>query len=305
MTMRRSHRIVVGVVVAAIFFVWGLFYMGAYEASGQGGTDAAALRKALTFHAAFDGGTDAAHASGDAALYSAPTFKQRREATSGLPGGAETILARGEGRFGDALRFTKKGSPVVFFKAAGNMRYRPENWSGTVSFWLSVDPATDLAPGFCDPVQITPRAWNDAAFFVEFEKRPESIPFRLGVYADFKVWNPENRRFADIPPDQRPLVTVDKPPFGRGKWTHVAFAFERFNTGQPDGRVRLYLDGQPHGDLSPRQQTFTWDPDASVIALGLSYIGLLDELSLFDRALGDEEVRLLHGLQKGVAGLLR
>ena len=44
-----------------------------------------------------------------------------------------------------------------------------------------------LEPGFCDPVQITPRAWNDAAFFVEFEKRPESIPFRLGVYADLGV----------------------------------------------------------------------------------------------------------------------
>lgn len=264
-----------------------------------------ALLKALTFHAAFDGTVDAVRAAGDPALYSTPTFKQRQDATRGLPASGETQLARGAGRFGDALRFTKKGSPVVFFKAARNVPYRSANWSGTVSFWLSVDPAGELEPGFCDPVQITPRAWNDAAFFVEFEKRPESIPFRLGVYADFKVWNPQNRRFADIPQHERPLVTVEKPPFARGKWTHVVFTFDRFNTGQPDGVARLYLDGKPQGELSARQQTFTWDPETAAIALGLSYIGLLDEFSVFDRVLSEEEIGALHGLEKGVTALLR
>jgi hypothetical protein len=185
------------------------------------------------------------------------------------------------------------------------MPYQRENWSGSVSFWLSVDPAADLEPGFCDPVQITPRAWNDGAFFVEFEKRPESIPFRLGVYADLAVWNPQNRRFADIPQDERPLVTVDKPPFARGKWTHVVFTFERFNTGRPDGLVRLYLDGRAEGALSPRQQTFTWDAETTAIGLGLSYIGLIDELSIFDRALAEREVRSLYALNKGVSALLR
>ena len=185
------------------------------------------------------------------------------------------------------------------------MAYEPKNWNGSVSFWLSVDPATELDPGFCDPVQITPRAWNDAAFFVEFEKRPESIPFRLGVYADLAVWNPKNRKFEEIPAEERPLVTVEKPPFARGKWTHVVFTFERFNTGQPDGQARLYLDGRAAGDLSPRLQTFTWDADRTAVALGLSYIGLLDELSLFSRALSPTEVEALHGLAGGVPALLR
>lgn len=185
------------------------------------------------------------------------------------------------------------------------MPYRPNDWGGTVSVWLSVDPATDLEPGFCDPVQITSRAWNDGAFFVEFEKRPESIPFRLGVYADLAVWNPGNRRFDDIPQHERPLVTVDEPPFGRGRWTHVVFTFDRFNTARPDGVVRLYLDGKLRGALSPRQQTFTWDPEASAIALGLGYVGLLDELSTFNRALTDAEVRSLHELESGVTGLAR
>jgi hypothetical protein len=268
-------------------------------------SDPAALRKALTFHASFDGRSDAVLAAGDPKLYWAPSFKQRQDAKPGLPDGGEVQRVRGDGRFGDALRFTKRKSPVVFFRAARNVAYQPENWNGTVSFWLSVDPATDLEPGFCDPVQITPRAWNDAAFFVEFEKREHAIPFRLGVYADFNVWNPQNRKFDEIPPHERPLVPVENPPFGRGTWTHVAFTFERFNTGRPDGIARLYLDGALRGTLSPRRQTFTWDVDHSAIGLGLGYIGLLDELSVFNRALGNEEIGFLYRLQKGVASLLR
>jgi hypothetical protein len=264
-----------------------------------------ALRDALTFHASFDGSLDAVHAAGNPTLYTAPSIARRQDATPGLPPGGETVQAKGAGRFGDALRFTQRRKPVVYFEAARNVPYAAANWNGTVSFWLSVDPAADLDPGFCDPIQIAPRAWNDAAFFVEFEKTPGAIPFRLGTYADLSVWNPQNRRFEDIPAEERPLVAVEKPPFGRGKWTHIVFTFERFNTGRPDGVVRLYLDGAPAGQLSPRQQTFTWDPSKATIAMGMSYVGLFDELSVFNRALSDAEVAALHALPQGVSPLVR
>ena len=278
---------------------------GPGTAAQSSATDRAALGKALTFHASFDGKVDAAHAAGDPALYTVATLKQRQDARPGLPESGEVQHAAGAGRFGDALRFTAKKSPVVFFKGARNVPYRTSDWHGTISFWLSTDPEGQLEPGFCDPVQITPRAWNDAAFFVEFEKRADSIPFRLGVYADALVWNPQKRRFADIPAEERPLVTVDKPPFARGTWTHVLFTFEHFNTGKPDGTVSLYLDGMPRGRLSPREQTFTWETQDTAIALGLSYIGLIDDLSIFDRALTADEIRTLHTLDKGVASLHR
>lgn len=263
----------------------------------------AALREALTFHAPFDGSLDAAFADGDRVLYSAPSQKQRADAKPGLPADGVVRHTSGGGRFGGALQFTAKAPSFVFFRGERNMPYQRADWSGTVSFWLSTDPQGALAPGFCDPVQITPRAWNDAAFFVEFEKRPESIPFRLGAYADTAVWNPQKRRFADIPASERPLITVDNPPFAGGRWTHVVFTFERFNTGRPDGIVRLYLDGAPQGTLSARQQTFTWDPAATAIALGLNYIGSLDELAIFNRALSEAEIRTLHELPRGVGSL--
>src|SRR5687768_198849 len=253
-----------------------------------------AVRDALTFHASFDGGTDATRAAGDPALHWAPSLKERQDAKPGLPPGGEVQHAAGAGRFGDALRFTKRKYPLVFFHALRNMRYDKAEWDGTVSFWLQVDPQGQLETGFCDPVQITPRAWNDAAFFVEFEKRPQGIPFRLGVYADLDVWNPAKRKFEEIPASERPLVTVTDPPFSGNKWTHVVFTFERFNTGKPDGIARLHLDGELRGALPPRQQTFTWQPEEAIIGLGLNYIGLLDELSIFNRTLTPDEVAQLY-----------
>jgi len=261
------------------------------------------IRASLTFHASFDGGADAGYALGDRRIYTAPSFSKRDAAQPGLGAGNIVVLAKGQGRFGDAIWFNQKPAPLVFFKAAKNISYRTNNWSGTVSFWLNADPA-ELAPGFCDPIQITPRAWNDACFFVEFEKR-EDVPFRLGVYADYKVWNPGNRRWDDIAFVDKPLIGAAGQAFGKARWTHVVFTFDHFNTGRPDGVAKLYLDGIYQGALSPRVQTFTWDPSKTLVAIGASYIGLVDELSIFDRALSPDEIIALNQLPAGVPGLLR
>jgi len=262
------------------------------------------LREALTFHASFDRGVDADFALGDARLHTAPSFGKRAQGTPGFHTSNFTVIARGAGRFGDALRFTKRKAPLVYFNAASNVIWRATNWSGTVSFWLNTDPVGELEMGFCDPIQITPRAWNDAAFFVEFEKRSNSIPFRLGAYPDYKVWNPDDVEWEKIPATDKPLLGIKQHPFTRGKWTHVVFAFENFNTDRKDGVARLYLDGRPQGVLGPREQTFSWDPSATSVQLGLSYIGLFDELSFFNRALSDAEIKTLHELPRGVSGLL-
>ncbi len=257
-------------------------------------------QQALAFHASFDHGTEADVARGDRRLYHAPALNKRADAVVGLPPESTVARVAGRGRFGGALHFQRKSDATAFYQAAGNFPYRATNWSGTVSFWLSTDPATDLAPGYCDPLQITPRAWNDGAFFVEFEKRPASIPFRLGAYADFKIWNPDNRKWESIPVAEKPLVAVDPPPFAGGQWTHVVFTFDHYNTGQPNGVTRLYLNGRPAGDLPVRQQTFTWDPAKTHVMLGLGYVGYFDELSLFDRALSESEVASLHALPHSI-----
>lgn len=277
--------------------------IGARAGVAQQAAAATSLANALVFHAGFDGGVGARVASGDPALYWAPTWNRRQEAQSGLPPSGDTRHAAGAGRFGDAIQFTRRGAPIVFFNGGPNLPYSAREWQGTASFWLNTDPEAELQPGFCDPVQLLGRAWSDAGMFVEFEKRPTDVPFRLGIYADLDVWNPTKRRIQDIPSAERPLLTVDTPPFAKGRWTHVAFTWESFNTGRPDGIARLYLDGQPRGALTDRQQTLTWDAAQSKITLGLNYIGLLDDLAIFNRALTGAEIAALYALDRGAASL--
>ena len=257
---------------------------------------APAFLKDRTFFASFDSGPDADFAAGDNRLYHAPTMKHPRTGEPGLPKSGVVTLEPSQGKRGGALRFHKKTQEMVFFKALKNVPYQTNDWQGTVSFWLSLNPEEDLEPGYCDPIQITPREWNDAAFFVEFGKDENPRHFRLGVYADFKTWNPANRDWNKIPMAEKPLLSVTRHPFQRGKWTHVLFTFKHFNTRERNGVAELYLNGKSQGVLGPLEQTFTWDPEKALMMLGLSYIGLYDELSVFNRALSADEVEALYRL---------
>lgn len=265
--------------------------------------DLAALRKALAFHASFDEQADADFARGDKKIYTAAG--KRADAKAGLHR-ADVDIAQGKGKYGAALRFGKNDKAVLFYQADKNMAYRAKDWSGTVSFWLSLDPDKDLQPGFCDPIQITDKKWDEAAFFVDFTKDDKPRHFRLGIFSDLKVWNPKGAKFDDLPAADKPFSeAITKPPFASGKWTHVAFTFAGLNTGKPDGVGKLYLDGKPVAAIRDRTLTFTWDPAKAVILLGLSYIGLFDDLAIFDRALSDEEIAAVHGLNGGIRTLAK
>ena len=249
------------------------------------------LRKALVFHASFDRGLDAGVAKGDAKLYWAPKMEFPAKGQAGLPTSGVLTHRKEGGGSGGYLRFEKKAAEMVYFPAKGNMPFNKTNWSGTVSFWLRLTPDEELAPGFTDPIQITSKAWNNAAFFVEFSKDEKPREFRLGIYPDFEVWNPEKRDWNAIPMAEKPLAPVVRPPFSRERWTHVAFTFEHFNTGKPNGVATLFLNGEERAALKARTQTFTWDFDKAMIMLGLSYVGDWDELRIYDRALTASEVK--------------
>ena len=55
--------------------------------------------------------------------------------------------------------------------------------------------------------------------------------------------------------------------------------------------------------MKDRRQAFTWDLSKATIRLGLGYVGLLDELAIFNRALSAGEVRMLFELPAGLSGL--
>lgn len=261
------------------------------------------LLDGLIFFAPFDGSPDAQIAAGDGRIYTAPPSRDPTQRTRGL-NAAEVVVASDRGRYGDALHFRKKTRNMVFFYADKNTGYREKNWNGTISMWLRIDPA-DLQQEFADPVQITDKKYNDAALWVDFTKDDTPPHFRMGVFADAKVWNARGRKPNEIPESEQPIVRVEAPPFGSEKWTHVVMTFAGFNNEGTNSEAKLFINGELQGTLRDRWQLFHWDLSRATIRVGLGYVGLLDELSIYNRALSAEEVQLLYKLPGGLRRLAK
>ncbi|MEM9075494.1 MAG: LamG-like jellyroll fold domain-containing protein [Bacteroidota bacterium] len=244
------------------------------------------LKNNLIFYAPFDGTTSAKMAIGDSEIYSATSRKELQNAKKGLEL-SNVTLAEGVGLSGDALDFKKKGKPVVFYDAFQNVGYSKKSWSGAISFWLQLDPAKDLEPGYCDPIQITDVNYNDASIWVDFTKE-NPRDFRLGVIGDLAQWNPENLGPDNNPEFDKRLVRMKNPPFNRGEWTHIAINFS--NLGTASSEYELFVNGELQGTIKNIGDLFTWDEEKAKIFLGLSYIGLMDELSVFSKPLSGKSI---------------
>jgi len=263
------------------------------------------LGSSLVFHAPFDTTPDAVIGGGDRRFQTGPKWDAPRTTDPGLPTNGAVWIDPRAGRHGGALRFEKKIPQVVGFRAVGNVPWRSNQWSATVCFWLRTSPELDIPKEYSDVIQITSKAWDDAALFVEFT--PDDLPkhLRLGAYADKKVWNPQGRDWDKMPLSEKPLVVVARPPFRREEWHQVVFTCDRFNTGRTDGRVALYIDGRSAGGIREQEHTYRWNMDEAVMMLGLGYTGWMDDLAVFDRALTAEEVKALHRLPGGISDLHR
>ena len=110
---------------------------------GCGGTDDPYydLREALTFYTSFDGTLEADYAAGDPAFYSASSWERRMEYERFDGQNRHMQIHEGEGRYGDALWVDSLHDPVFFYRGEENVPHDTENWSGTVSFWMRLDPA--------------------------------------------------------------------------------------------------------------------------------------------------------------------
>lgn len=250
------------------------------------GLCAANWKKEVLFRATFDGGTAAQIGVGDKNLYSAPTYKDKP--VPGLEGSGVEWVTSG-GRKGGALKFPVKNTKAVYFKAHGNVGLQ----SGTLSFWLKLDPDQDLAPGFCDPLQLTDKAYNNSAIWVDFTKDDKPRHFRLGVFGALKAWNPTNAESDKNPDFNNRLVVVNKPPFTRDAWTHVAIVYS--GLGEGAGTATLYVNGQSQGTKTGIKEIFDWDKVNTTIRLGINYTGLMDDIATFRRPLTEKEVKELAG----------
>lgn len=258
----------------------------------------AELAKALTLHASFDKGFEADFVRDD-----------KGDKTCYLQSGAELVpceesdaFKRTEeaGRFGAGLWFTKKAGIRPIFLGKDILGYNPESWSASVSLWLRLDPDLDLEPGYCDPIQIVAGDTKKGFIFLEWSKDHQPRHFRYAIRPLIELWDPQGLGWENV--ENRPAVELKDAGFSREKWTHAVFVLDRINeSGKASGS--LYLDGKHWGDIKDRELVFGWEADAVRLVLGAAYVGHLDELSVFDRALTTPEVVALHGLENGVRDL--
>lgn len=257
------------------------------------------LSKALTLHVSFDKGLDADFSRGDKTCY----LQQGPKLVPAQPN-EEVKLAADAGRFGGALHFPKKGTTRPSFKDAGILGYNAKSWSASVSAWLRLDPDKDLEPGYCDPIQIIGNDTKKGYIFLEWSKDESPRFFRYAIRPLFHIWNPKNLQWADIPADKKPMVQVARAPFSRDQWTHVVFTLDNINDKTKPQVGRLYLNGKLQGSIEKWDLTFDWDPAKVLLVLGAAYVGSMDDLAVFDRALTDAEVVRVHGLKTGIRELV-
>jgi hypothetical protein len=257
------------------------------------------LKKHVLFYSSFDGKTSADLALGDSNIYTAKNYKEVAKAKKGL-NDPNIVLAKGKGLSGDAIHFKQAKTSAVFYKAYKNVGYNNASWNGTISFWLRLDANKKLPPHYCDPIVVTDNQWNDAALWVDFtDHTPRQ--FRYGAMGDKAAWNSND----DASDDDwiKRTVVVNPAPFNSNSWIHVAMVFSEVNT-KSKSNFKLYLNGALQGTIeNVNNNPFTWEAEKGKIMLGLGYIGLMDELAIFNKSLNSEEIKTVYKLKGGLKTL--
>lgn len=283
------------------------FFQGGHSINGQGTfaflhkhldwpqptVDQATIRDSVLLYASFDSEIAADIAGGDKFVrtrFDDPQSKGEYLVKPDYPTRAFSITPD-RGIAGGALNATDvlPNRGRLFFPATGNVGYRPDGWSGSVSFWLKCNPDTMLKTRFCDPVQITQHRAGDGGLWVDFpDTKPRDL--RLGA---FRALAEGEKAVSDKDP-AAPLIVVPGIGFQNDDWHHIAMTWRNFDTGKANAHATLYIDGQGVGSLEDRNISMKWEPAKTGIYFAVNYIGLLDEFAVFDRELSSAEVAHLH-----------
>jgi hypothetical protein len=168
--------------------------------------------------------------------------------------------------------------------------------------WLRLTPDEDLEAGYCDPVQIIGDDSKKGFMFLEWSKDEKPRHFRYAIRPLVEIWNPRGIDWAKMTDAERPMVALHTAPFSRERWTHVVFTFHRVNTGK-SALGELFIDGKSRGVIRDWDLRFGWQADKVQLVLAAAYVGHMDDLAAFDRALTANEVAQLFALKNGVRDL--
>lgn len=261
--------------------------------------DSSQVDNHLLFHSTFDDTTDVNLFGPDSDagwIYTAESTKRANVLM--LNRCAEVSIANGDGKICDCLKFAEKTKSVLFYQASPNLAAPRRNWAGTMSFWLKPDMAR-LGSEDCYPVQLSDGDWNHGGFFVRFAgKRPSTFEFGT-------VSGGDEAQAAFCPnavaEDRRSVTSIENSRFANDEWTMVTFTFDDVNPdGQNTSVAKVYLNGHLAGQIQQPLHVEWMNPDASkagrnaAVFLGINYVGSIDDLRIYDRALSQQRIQILH-----------
>jgi hypothetical protein len=252
------------------------------------------LRKAVTFYASFELDVKGDFGSGvmtPDTRYNHPTEKGQFVIEKGIDKKVFKIAAD-KGIQGGCLEVVDvlPRNGRIFFPAKGNVAFKKDGWSGAVSVWCKTDPDKMLKTKFCDPIQITQKGAHNGALWFDFNDAKPKRDLRHGAFTTI----PDGQKAIGEDDPKAPMVRVPGVGWKADEWHHVVITWKNLDTGKPDAVTALYIDGKLIGEVKDRAIAMGWDIDKAGIYVAINYIGLLDELILFDRALTKEEIDLLH-----------
>ncbi len=255
--------------------------------------DEAGLRRAATLYASFDEAVKADVGGGDLTFWTRTTDSKDPKKFHYEKGFDAKVfrIAKNKGISGGCLEATDvlPNNGRIYFPAKDNIAFKTGGWGGTLSLWINTDPNTLLKTQFCDPVQMTHKGANNGGIWCDFNNaKPRDM--RMGVFPMV----PEGQTGIKEEAPNAPMVRIKEIGFKSGDWHHIALAWTNFDTGKKDAVATLYVDGKKIGDVKDREIAMGWELDKAGIYVAVNYIGLLDELALFNRALTAEEVGMLH-----------
>jgi hypothetical protein len=270
------------------------------QGAAQGGTTE--LHKAVTLYASFDEEMKADKGGGALTFATRTNHPTEKGKVVFKPGFDAKVfrIAKGKGIRGGALEAVNvlPENGRIFFPARGNLAYQKGGWGGAISVWINTDPNTLLKTKFCDPIQITQNGANNGGIWFDFnDAKPRDL--RHGVFPAV----PEGKTPLKEDDPEAPMVRVPKIGFKAGEWHHVVLSWQNFDTGKKDAVSALYIDGKLMDTVKDRDIAMAWDLDHTGIYVAVNYIGLLDELVLFNRPLTEVEITQLHAKPGLLAGL--
>ncbi|MCE9530939.1 MAG: LamG domain-containing protein [Planctomycetes bacterium] len=254
--------------------------------------DEAAIRKAVALYASFDEWPEADFGGGDLKLWTrSNNTKEKGKSlhTKGFDAAAFGINKKGVAGGCFEAKDVLPDNGRIYFPAKGNIGFKEGGWGGALSVWINTDPNTLLKTKFCDPIQITQKGANNGGIWFDFnDAKPRDM--RHGSFtAVGEGEKPLSEEGADAP-----MVRVPRVAFKQGEWRHIVLSWSNLDTGKKDAVSKLYIDGKLIGEIKDRAIGMKWDLDKAGIYVAVNYIGLLDELAIFNRSLTESEIKDLH-----------